>query len=581
MNILRQTKAIKDISLLEKPINAFIRRVGQEQSKNSGPLLKCIDSLINQNQSKLIERFKLHNIDDEFELKQQLWDNLKTRRTDLDPKLIKRLKHQPPTDIQFTTEYNKFIKELYPLNNKPFKSQVRFFDLESNHKKYDNINHEKLFKKYLELPKPAPQYLPPSILKDFISKFVLNNRHFANRNILEGSIISSNKAGLIKSMRNEINRRKEYHDMCLKVLNDSKKAGFDATEQEQIRIIYLSFFKDRQDLVGDLEGENLYNEFTMANYQSILQTFGRRSDLLGILLFLAIRHDKFEIIADVLPQVGLGHIIGLEDVDNFKLIDISLINLLDYFTTHIDRPNHFKYLSNTIEQIIKLPVITNEIVDQTIKLLMNFGLIKHAEILFETAYFRYPGESSNIISEWLYIFTKLKAINNDNSTFYKLSPTHSSFLHLIKGYSMDQPFDKIEQLMYIMNNMSSQRSSTTMYIEIFKGLKHRDDWKLYELRSSLKLLVNDLNYKNNAEVVTDNSNSGLRISNLLMELVFTVSVDKLHLEGDSTNNIDQLNKLKLKWQEMVKERKIGAFEAERIAYINDGFLLEVYNILVN
>ncbi|KAI5963771.1 uncharacterized protein KGF55_002651 [Candida pseudojiufengensis] len=582
MNLLRRAKAIKDISLLEKPINAFINRIDQEQSKNSGALLRCIDLLIDQNQSKIIKKYKIPDIDDPFDLKQEIWDNLKTRKTDLDPKLIRRLKHEPPlNNIKFTKEYHNFIKELYPLDNQPFKTQIKFFNLENNHKKYDKINHEKLYKKYLELPKPAPQYLPPLILKDFSSKFILNNQKFANRNVIEGHLIKENKSAIRRSMRNEIYRRKEYHDICLKILNDVKKAGFEITEQEQIRMIYLSFFKDRDDVAKHLNDLNLYNSFTFKDYQSILETFGKRNDLLGVLLFLAIRHDKFDIISDILPQVGLGHIIDLEDTDNFKLIDISLTNLLEYFTTHIDRPDHFKYLSRTINCITKLPVITNEIIDQIIKLLTNFGLIKHAEILFETAYFKYTGEQSTIISEWLYIYTQLKKITNDSSIFFKLSATHSSFLHLITAYCESQSFDKVEQLKYIIDNLSTQRMSTRLYLEIFKGLKQRDDWGIEELKISIKMLIDDLVPKDESEMISENIKSGLRVSNLLIELIFTICADKLHTQGisvqDKINNLKQLN---LKWSDLTRDKKTGAFEADRNAYINNAFLNEIYTIML-
>lgn len=609
MNIIKQAKA-KNIFLLEKPVNTFIRRVGAEQSKSSGPLLRCIDLLINQHQPELIKKYRIEPIDDQYELKQRIWDKLKLRRTDQDPVLVKRMKYKP-SDVLYTKEYNNFIKEIYPVNDDPFQSATAPLDLKHNATKYQGINHEHAFKRYLDLPKPAPQFLPPSILQTFINKYVLRYRQFANRNVLEGCMLRDDTNGLSSAIRKENSRRYEYLNLCQFILNDLKQVGFELTQQEQVRMIYLSYFKDRKDIISQLgEDKDLgYSRFTFAEYDLILATFGDRRDLLGVLLLLAIRHDQFDIISDILPKVGLGGIIGVENKSDLKVIDISLINLLGYFNTFIDRPEYIQYLANTIEVLNQIPVITNEIVDGLIKVLTDLDLIKHAEILFETAYFQpaYTNEDSEILTEWRYIYTKLKGMTQNESVFYKLSPNHYSFLTLFQGYCRGQSFDKIRHLMHVMDNLTKQKMSTKMYFDIFKSFKNRNDWPLKDLNFILTRLINEIDSsKDNDDLdalkllsrmgllensfamedqwdgefaTTYHGDSPLRLSNLLLECIFMVCTSRLYQMG-VTAKLSSLKDLKVRWEAMVEPKKVGPFEADRLSYINKAILMEVVHIMV-
>ncbi|KAI5969273.1 hypothetical protein CANMA_001720 [Candida margitis] len=603
MNIIRQAKA-KNIFLLEKPINTFIRRVEAEQSKNSGPLLKCIDLLINQHEVELIEKYRVQHTDDQYELKQRVWDKLKLRRTDEDPALLKR-SDSKPSDISYTKEYNNFVKELYPVEDQPFSSRFSPLDLSNVAKKYQDINHDHTFKRYLDLPKPAPQFLPPSILQTFIKKYVLTQKHFANRNVIEGCLLRGDTNGLSKALRNENSRRQDYRNSCQSILNDLKQAGFELTQQEQVRMIYLSYFKDRHDIVSCVgsEPDLGYKRFTFEEYESILKSFGDRRDLLGVLLFLATRHDRFDVISDILPKAGLGEIIGVGDKSDLKLIDLSLINLLSYFSTFIDRPGYIQYLANTIDKVNQIPVITNEIVDGLIKILIDLDLIKHSEILFETAYF--PSGSNNedneVFPEWRYIYTKLKSITLDTSVFYNLSPNHLSFLNLLQGYCHKQSFDKVKQLIYVMDNLTNQKMSTKMYFDIFKGLHSRSDWNIDNLTFTLIRLLNEIDSNRGnddlhslrslsvtghfdatalqdhwaAEWATrDASVSPLRLSNLLMECLIMACITQLHRIGEKSK-LDSIKNIKVRWEKMVVPKKFGPCEAERLSYINKAVLMEI------
>ena len=598
MNLIKQAKA-KNIFLLEKPINTFIRRVGLEQSKNAGPLLKCIDLLINQYQSTLMRKYNVESTEDQYELKQRIWDKVKLRRTDEDPALLKRMTLKP-SDILYTKQYNNFIKELYPTNDEPFLSKFAPFDLKYTATKYRSINHERIFKRYSDLPKPAPLFLPPPILQTFIKRYILTQKHFANRNVLEGCFLRGDTNGLSNALRNENARRQEYRNLCQSILNDLKQAGLELTEQEQVRMIYLSYFKDRHDITAFVgtDQELGYRSFTFEEYKLLLDTFGIRRDLLGVLLFLATRHNQFDIICDILPKVGLGSIIGVENTNYLKLTDISLINLLGYFHTFINRPQYIQYLDNTIDEMNQIPVITNEIVDSLIKVLTDLELVKHAEILFETAYFQSDSSDRDeeVLTEWRYIYTKLKVATGDKSVFYKLSPNHLSFSTLFQGYCRSGSFDKIQQLMHVMDNLTNQKMSTKMYFVILKGFLTRSDWNIDNLQFILTRMLNELDsnkdnddlnslrvlssYSNNS-IFLDQwvdegtvSDSPLRLSNLLLECIFMACTERLHQRSEM-KKLNAIHGIRSRWEKMVEPKKLGPFEAERLSFINKAVLMEI------
>lgn len=570
MNILRRfkTKSTTATSfcqpLLFNSIDSFISRVKDEQNRNSGPLLKCIDLLIDKYQPLLLEKFNIKTLDaDAYSIQQQIWDNLKIKRSQsLDPnikirqELMEKNRHTTIIDYQ-STPYRNFIKQLYPLkslnNNKS-----QYFDFVNNYKKYLSINHDELYKRYLDLPHPAPRFLLFDDLQKFIKNFLLLKPHYNNRNIIEANIFKKNYQSAINSLNLEIEKRQIYHDMCGKIINDLKLANLPITQPEQIRLIYLSFFKDRQDLLKNFNHQQLkllnYPQFNWENYQMIIKLFGdNRRDLLSVLLFLATRHDQFDIIQDILPKVNLGCIIDNHqtpgvNINNtsLKLTDNSLRHLLYYFTWYIDRPNFDTYLAHTIDYITNnIPILTTDIINSISQTLIDLGYINQAEKLFELAFFQLPTtfkdyensesiaykrltiEDSIITQEWQFIYTKLKSITNDNTIIHKLIPVELSFLNLIEGYCKLGKFNQIKQLINIMDNISNQPLSTRIYIRIFTAfINHTNngnnqslgnDWTLDNLSSILTRLINDIDTIDEMATTTTTNSATSMVKQLLNE----------------------------------------------------------------
>ncbi|KGQ97878.1 hypothetical protein MEU_00861 [Candida albicans P37005] len=562
MNILRRFKTTTSTTssspqILLTSIEAFTARVKDEQAHNSGPLLKCIDLLIDKYQPLLLEKFKINSslISDPYVIQQRIWDNLKIKRSQsLDPnikirqELMEKNTNEMIIDHQ-SIPYRNFIKQLYPLKSlHSTNNKSEYFDFVNNSKKYLSISHEELYKRYLDLPHPAPRFLTFDDLQNFIYKFVLSKPHYSNRNVIEANIFKNDYQSAINSLNLEIEKRQIYHDMCGKIINDLKLANLPITQPEQIRLIYLSFFKDRQDLLKNFNPRQLkllnYPQFNWGNYQMLIKSFGdNRRDLLSVLLLLATRHDQFDIIQDILPKVNLGCILDPGQSTNtnantsLKLTDNSLRHLIYYFTWYIDRPNFDTYLARTIDYITNnIPVLTTDIVNSISQTLIELGYIKQAEKLFELAFFQDPKptppeyensesisykrlttEDSIINQEWQFIYTKLKSITNDNTIIHKLIPVELTFLNLIEGYCKFGNFDQIKQLINIMDNIAKQPLSTRIYIRIFKAFINNssngtnqqleNDWTLDDLSSILTRLINDIDTIDEATTTTTSNTS--------------------------------------------------------------------------
>ncbi len=562
MNILRRFKTTTSTTssspqILLTSIEAFTARVKDEQAHNSGPLLKCIDLLIDKYQPLLVEKFKIDSslISDPYVIQQRIWDNLKIKRSQsLDPnikirqELMEKNTNEMIIDHQ-SIPYRNFIKQLYPLKSlHSTNNKSEYFDFVNNSKKYLSINHEELYKRYLDLPHPAPRFLTFDDLQNFINKFLLLKPHYSNRNVIEANIFKNDYQSAINSLNLEIEKRQIYHDMCGKIINDLKLANLPITQPEQIRLIYLSFFKDRQDLLKNFNPRQLkllnYPQFNWGNYQMLIKLFGdNRRDLLSVLLLLATRHDQFDIIQDILPKVNLGCILDPGQSTNtnantsLKLTDNSLRHLVYYFTWYIDRPNFDTYLARTIDYITNnIPVLTTDIVNSISQTLIELGYIKQAEKLFELAFFQDPKptppeyensesisykrlttEDSIINQEWQFIYTKLKSITNDNTIIHKLIPVELTFLNLIEGYCKFGNFDQIKQLINIMDNIAKQPLSTRIYIRIFKAFINNssngtnqqleNDWTLDDLSNILTRLINDIDTIDETTTTTTSNTS--------------------------------------------------------------------------
>lgn len=148
MNILRRFKTTTSTTssspqILLTSIEAFTARVKDEQAHNSGPLLKCIDLLIDKYQPLLVEKFKIDSslISDPYVIQQRIWDNLKIKRSQsLDPnikirqELMEKNTNEMIIDHQ-SIPYRNFIKQLYPLKSlHSTNNKSEYFDFVNNSK---------------------------------------------------------------------------------------------------------------------------------------------------------------------------------------------------------------------------------------------------------------------------------------------------------------------------------------------------------------------------------------------------------------------------------------------------------------
>ncbi|RCK63550.1 hypothetical protein Cantr_10034 [Candida viswanathii] len=645
MNVLRRFQSTSTRAALQKSIETLTLRVKDEQARNSGALLKCIDLLIDKHQPVLLEKLDINpNTADPFRVQQEIWDKLRAMKPGPeDPNIELRENLMKDNQVLPTKEYRDFVRALYPLNSSTpkrriFDSEVKYFDFVSNSKKFLNVDYEELYKRYQALPFPAPRHMTHEDLQELISKFVLRRKHYANLNIIEGCIIKDQNDKAVRVINSKIEQRDAYNEQCSWIMKDIKQSNFPVSRKEQIRLIYLSYFKDRQDVikfVEDRAGELNYPEFTWNEYQEILARLGERDDILGILLFLATRHDKFDVIEDILWRVGLGGLMGVQNnKTSIKLGHISFSHLVVYFTHYIERPGYATFLANTINYITEnVPVMSVDTINTVMSSLIDLGYIKQAQELFEMAFFQdlaveydvensesllYRGSTSediSVLGDWLTVYGNLKEITQDEEIIYKLEPTETSFVGFIDGYCNLSEYKQVKQMVHIMDNIAKQPLSTRVYTRIFAGFLKRKGfrgWTLDEYIAVLTRLIADIDAKeapagyfkklvNEGSVkVFDTEKllaqrqtalayerlNLLRLSDVLMETIIR-ALEVLLNEVTGNNDkyseaFERLRAVREKRNTMLEAQKRDAqspYFADRLAYVNRAVLFEVFSIV--
>ncbi|CAI5756909.1 unnamed protein product [Candida verbasci] len=547
--IKKLTKKVK------KPLYKLIKRIKYEQNINSGPLLKCIDLLIGKHESFLIEKFNL-TVSDKYLLKQQIWDNLKKTKHDKDLNKRRRLMSKNQGYL-YTPEYNNFIKNLYPLKV----NHLINFDL--NFHKYNNVKHVNLFKSFRELPlKPVSTYLEFEIFNEFTTKYFQGfNKIKIDKSMVRYKL--SQGQNITSYIKSKLNKRNEFYKSCVYIINDLKNSNLEITQDEQLKLIYMNYFKDRQDLIELFPNDIPYPIFNYKNYQEIMSHFGERNDLLGILLFLATRHDKIDIIKDILKKTNMNIIESTNG--DCLLTDMSLNHLIYYFTYYINRENYNLYLSNTINYITDNLILTNQIIDTIIKALLDLKLYNHAEILFQESF----GNEKDIIS-YLNIYKRLKILTRDDEIIFKLSPSITTFENFIVAYSEIGNFDKSFHFFQIMTEYNFQ-TNLKIYDTIITGFINCESWEFENLSMIINKMVQDID-KQELEIDEGDVDDLINVTDSLINKTFLA----LDLRVTDFEQARKLRELKVKFDQFKSKHE---YNFDQMNYLNKGILDDIIKII--
>ncbi|CCE80292.1 Piso0_003405 [Millerozyma farinosa CBS 7064] len=357
-------KVYRPNRLVHTVVGNFAKRLKNE-SGSALSLLERTTKLVSENQEVLqdylevginTQRPPISDVWNSLLLKAKGIDKVSDERKQL---LLEGKKHVRVPQIA----YNKFLKALYPF--KEVYTHQDELSLGSNFARFSLINHDLIYKEYSELPKPAPLYMEPNHLEEFLDQFFFL-RDFIRPTNMGRSFKSSSKV-IYARYREQANRRKNHISMCSHIIEDMKMAGLPLSTQERNRLIFMSFFKDDHQIIqkvtravealnlGEEKSRLLSNkDFNWKSYKTIKEQFIQESSegklhisTYNTLLSIACRHDCAVVLNDILHDLGLDFLLEVTNESkpiasaNRETIEI----LLSYFSYNPRGKNADKFYS--------------------------------------------------------------------------------------------------------------------------------------------------------------------------------------------------------------------------------------------
>lgn len=300
---------------------------------------------------------------------------------------------------------------------------------------------------------------------------------------------------MLKSYKNQLEQRDAHVKMCWKVVEDVKKAGIPMLEEEQNRLIYLGFFRDRKDILEEIKSAHTsalkklepdvakkYAKFrvsppplTWAVYCRLKETLPAKLPLstVNVLLFSALRSESFDVVDDLKAMINFsgGELQRLDpDGETF-------LTLIYGYTDYGKYNTAFEYASIMIDRWPQLVDI--KAVNAIIRALVKSGLDKEAEKILQavTSQITRPLESHECYlkkltpkDDELYIAALEEGTKNGT---HRVFPTENTFLPVLDSLcSSGASFAKIEQLLGIMEHTCQLPLTTRVFIKIFESFKN-------------------------------------------------------------------------------------------------------------
>lgn len=406
-------KVYRPHRLVHTAVGEFAKRLKNE-SGSAISLLERTTKLVSENQEVLQEhldedintqRPPISDVWNRILLKAKGIDKVSDERKQL---LLEGKKHVRVPQIA----YNKFLKALYPFQG--VHTHQDELSLGSNFSRFTLINHGLIYKEYSELPKPAPLYMEPNHLEEFLDQFFFLRDFIRPTNM--GKLFKSLLKVIYARYREQADRRKNHIAMCSHIIEDMKMAGLPLSTQERNRLIFMSFFKDDHQVIRkvmravealNLEEEKshllLNKDFNSKSYKTIKEQFIQESSegklhisTYNTLLLIACRHDCAVALNDILHDLGLDFLLETTNEPkpiasaNRETIEILLL----YFSYNPRGKNADKFYS--VVKYFTESNITPDIrtVNEIIKGLVRLERIDEANYILHCL-FQNPGLSEN------------------------------------------------------------------------------------------------------------------------------------------------------------------------------------------
>ncbi|CAH2351355.1 hypothetical protein CLIB1423_03S04434 [[Candida] railenensis] len=389
--------------------------------------------------------------------------------------------------------YYNFLKHLYP--NSTLISSYATGDAIDPSKKYSKINHDNLFDAYQKLPSPRPLFMKPNHLEDLLKVF-LERRDFKYGHPILNSKADVSRGRLIAVFKETLANRKKHVERCSSIMNDIRKADLPLSMGERNKLIAMSLFRDREDILEKVQlaldqqelhsrhvralsqrGKSLnLTKFEWDGYQSLLQSFGEdiSTETYNTILFAAIRHGNQKIVEDIYSRLFS---------DEPKGDRKSLGLFLEYFASQ-KKEERFIKLIEICSTYVKLDSQTLDIV---IAGLLTFNDVELAESLVKSVYLECYDESCSasqnlvvykilsvedelIYRDMLYKYDKVsELLSGSNIPQFKLFPTENTFFKFIQYYTSNPGhIHKIGPLLSTMESQFKLPITSRIYKQLFQ-----------------------------------------------------------------------------------------------------------------
>ncbi|PVH20943.1 hypothetical protein CXQ85_004459 [Candidozyma haemuli] len=388
------------------------------------------------------------------------------------------------------SQYVAFLQTLYPYKQ----SLAR---LEAPESPRALVNHSALYRQYMELPSPGVGHMEPEDFECFMRE-ILKRRDF-----VKPSFVASSGSGyyspssILRGYKEQMEQREAHVKMCWKVIGDLKEAGIPISVEEQNQLIYLGFFRDRKDVLDEVEaaqrkksyldtaiGESAGEKkggdlspklFTWEAYKSLKESLPQPIPLssINVLLLTAFRNENKQAVEDVKELLNLDKkhsgkidpdretfqrlIYGYADygdtdtaleysallADQFpEFLDVENLNCIVYALVKAGAPESAEKVVQAVVSVLDRPLEAEE------------GYIK-----------RLTPEDKK-----LYALAVEEAVQKGT---HKIFPTEITFLPLLDYYSSSgTDFSTIRSLLQVMEHKCHLPLSTRVFLKVFESFQH-------------------------------------------------------------------------------------------------------------
>lgn len=566
MGVLIRHSQARNGERVKTLIDKFVERVIDSQ-KSERYLVDCVTNLISRYENRLKKHLDISNssVSTNSSMSECIWEHLRALENQRKVEAVrerKLIEYNSKVHVPMEA-YRNFLKALYPkgtLSEPVLRQNFNWTEkvLHLNNSKYSWIDHDWVFRTYMQLPQPRTTYLKPMHFEDFLRRF-LRRRNFIKPNMFSKSYTGHPQA-IARAFDEMLEERKVYMKQFSKILTDMAHLGLPLSIEEKNQVIFYRFFKDDRDVMMKLkcvpqlrhESQVTINEFTKKTYEQIKLLFEKEYqqvpiDSYNLLLFLAIRHDQYDVIKDILKDLGIADLAYPSADDRYKvapnrqtyLLLFELFSSVDF--RKLTEVKGFLPIANLLDHIVHERQLAPDvlIINSIIKSLVKTGHLKEAEILvarifidqyhFGTQEEKDPNRPQNALYKlltssdkelyrtFLKVYDETRSIletNDSRILLFAVLPTESTFRELIKAYCLDitdpHAFEKTTYLMKVLMTQYQMPITTRTFQLIYekfrtankkKGLKSFG-WDLQGLNYITSQLISnhDVLYHSNRDL---------------------------------------------------------------------------------